>query len=78
MKAVISITNMVVDTDNLRHLELLLQGGVEKQGYDYKSGGNSVYYIRPADQSLTINLLTDELYEAQKLVWKLKSEQGNE
>jgi hypothetical protein len=73
MKAVITLGSLVIDTAHLDLVEALLEH-CERQDYDY-SGGKATYYIRPMpSEEIRINLLPKDLYETQKLVWKLKQE----
>lgn len=73
MKAILTINNLVIPVENLAKFEELLAGGIDVQAYDY-NGGDHSYYIRPAgNEALIIRLLTDEMCEAQRLVWKLKN-----
>ena len=76
MKLVISVNNLVIDAENLPALDALLAGATEQQNYDYNSG-NYVYYLHPAvvRDVFTVNLLPDDLAEAQRLVWKLKQDE---
>lgn len=75
MKAIISITNLVVDVENLKDFDLVLRNCTEQQQYDYKDG-DYVYYVRPiTNDPITVKLLPDDAYEAQKLVYKLKQDQ---
>lgn len=74
MKAVISISNLVIPVENLKDFDLLLAGAIEMQAYDYNNG-ECAYYVRPCNNDpLSIKLLTEDTYEAQKLIWKLKEE----
>jgi len=75
MKAVITLGSLVIDTAHLDLVEALLEH-CERQDYDY-SGGKATYYIRPIpmpSEGISISLLPKDLYETQKLVWKLKQE----
>ena len=73
MKAVINLGNLVIDTKNLDLLEKLLIGA-ERQDYDYTSG-KSVYYIKPLPaEGISIQIIPNDLVEAQRLIWKLKQE----
>jgi len=73
MKAVINLGNIVIDTKNLDLLEKLL-AGAEKQDYDYTNGA-SVYYIKPIpSEGISIQVIPNDLVEAQRLIWKLKQE----
>ena len=74
MKAVININNLVIPVENLAKFDELLRGGLEQQAYDYNNG-DYVYYVRPAGADpISVKLLPEDVYEAQKLVHKLKTE----
>lgn len=74
MKAVISIANLVIPVENLAKFDELLSGGLEQHGYDYNNG-DYVYYVKPfTNDPITVKLLPEDVYEAQKLVHKLKTE----
>ena len=73
MKAVITLGSLVIDTAHLDLVEALLEH-CERQDYDY-SGNKATYYIQPMpSEEIRISLLPKDLYETQKLVWKLKQE----
>lgn len=73
MKAVINLNNLVIDTKHLDLLEEILDSA-ERQDYDY-AANKCNYYIRPIPiEGFSINLIPNDLYEAQKLVWKLKQD----
>lgn len=74
MKVIINMSNLVIDSKNLKHLDALLADAVGSQDYDYNNG-DYLYYIRPmAVGGISATMLTDEVCAAQQLVWKLKQE----
>lgn len=74
MKAIISINNLVIPVENLAKFDELLASALEIQAYDYNAG-DYTYYIKPAgNEAVQCKLLPEDLYEAQKLVFKLKKE----
>ena len=73
MKAVINLGNLVIDTKNLDILEKLINGA-ERQDYDYVDS-KCVYHIKPLpSEGISIQIIPNDLADAQRLVWKLKQE----
>lgn len=73
MKAIINLGNIAVDIKNLELLNKLL-ANAEKQDYDYVDGKCN-YYLRPMpSEGINIQLIPDDLADAQRLVWKLKQD----
>lgn len=73
MRAVINFGNVVMDAAiALKVVELL--GEIEQQDYEWLNN-SSVYYVKPLPgEGIQMRLLPDDVYETQKLAWKLKQE----
>ncbi len=73
MKVVIEVGTIVIDMKNLAAFEKFVEGA-ERRDYDYNNG--YAYYIRPLEaDGMRITAITEDKYQAEKLVWKLKEEE---
>lgn len=74
MKVIVNLSNLVIESDNLKHLEALLDGCIGRQDYDYNNG-DYLYYIKPMEATgINTTLLPDDVCVVQQLAWKMKQE----
>lgn len=74
MKVVIEVGTIVIDMKNLTALEKFVEGA-ERRDYDYANG--YIHYIKPLEaDGMRITAITEDKYQAEKLVWKLKEEEA--
>lgn len=72
MKVVIEVGTIVIDMKNMATFEKFVEGA-ERREYDYNEGYN--YHIKPMEaDGLRMTAITEDKYQAEKLVWKLKEE----
>ncbi len=73
MKVVIEVGTIVIDMKNMAAFEKFVEGA-ERRDYDYNNG--YTHYIKPLEaDGMRITAITEDKYQAEKLVWKLKEEE---
>ena len=73
MKVVIEVGTIVIDMKNMAAFEKFVEGA-ERRDYDYNNG--YVHHIKPLEaDGMRITAITEDKYQAEKLVWKLKEEE---